>query len=128
MIFFTLVWTASNSHADDIKCNSGGTQLEMNACARDVYKKADKELNQTYHALIKKDENDSFFIEKLRLSQKAWLVFQDAELEAYFACPEERGAHCWGSMYPMSFLHHKAELTRDRTKQLQRILKYGRGE
>ena len=114
---------------DEIKCNDGGTQQELEACARDDFNKADKELNKTYQALLKKEENDPLFIGKLRSAQKAWLAFIAADLDAQFACPkEESKLVCWGSMYPMSYSRRKAELTRERTKHLQRLLKEGHGE
>jgi uncharacterized protein YecT (DUF1311 family) len=55
----------------------------MNVCAKDDFDKADKELNKTYFAVIKKEGDGSLFVEKLRVSQKAWLVFRDAEVEAF---------------------------------------------
>jgi uncharacterized protein YecT (DUF1311 family) len=112
---------------DDIKCNNDGNQLELTACAHDDFIKADNELNKTYQALIKKEKDDSLFVSKLRLAQKAWLTFRDADLEAQFACAEENPKICWGSMYAMSLLSRKAELTRERTRHLQEILKNGRG-
>ncbi len=113
---------------DEIKCNDSGGQLELNVCARDDLAKADKELNQTYQSLIKKETDDPLFISKLQLAREAWLAFRDADLEARFACSEDNVRICWGSMYPMSLLFRKAELTRERTKHLQQILKDGRGE
>ena len=113
---------------EEVKCNNGGNQSEMNACASNDFAKADKELNQAYQVLIKKEADDSLFISKLRLAQKAWITFRDADLEARFACLEDNVRICWGSMYPMLFLYRKAELTRERTKHLQQILKDGRGE
>ena len=114
--------------SDEIKCNKGGNQLELNACASNDFAEADAELNQTYQTLIKKEADDPLFISKLRLAQKAWVAFRDADLEARFACSEDDARICWGSMYPMSFLFRKAELTRERTKHLKQILKDGRGE
>lgn len=108
---------------DEIQCNPGGNQLELNACARDDFAKADGELNQAYQSLIKKDADDKLFISKLRLAQRAWLAFRDADLEARFACAEDDVRICWGSIYPMLFLYRKAELTRERTMHLQQILK-----
>lgn len=129
VIFLTVFALASTAAwADDVKCNQDGNQLELNACASDDFAKADKELNQTYQTLIKKETADPLFIRKLRLAQKAWLTFRDAELEAIFACAEDNVSICWGSMYPMSFLSRKAELTRERTRQLQQLLKEGRGQ
>lgn len=112
---------------DEIKCNGGGNQFELNICASDDFAKADKELNKTYQSLIKKEVDDRLFISKLRIAQKAWLVYRDADLEARFACAEDDIRLCWGSMYPMSYSLWKAELTRERTKHLQQILEDRRG-
>ena len=130
VIFLTIIFFAATAPwaDDDIKCNDGGNQLELNACARDNFTKADDELNRTYQALIKKEADDKLFISKLRLAQKTWIAFRDADLEARFACAKENVRVCWGSMYPMSFLSRKAELTRARAKQLQQLLAEGRGE
>jgi len=114
---------------DEIKCNDTGTQQELEACARDDFNKANKELNRTYQALLKKEADDPLFVSKLRVAQKAWLTFLEADLDAQFACPkEESKLICWDSMYPMSYLSRKAELTRERTKHLERLLKEGHGE
>jgi len=127
-LVFTAFTPITSWANDEIKCNDSGGQLEINACARDDFNKADRELNRTYQALINKEANDKLFISKLRLAQKAWLSFRDADLEARFACAENDVRLCWGSMYPMSFFFRKAELTRERTKHLQQLLKDGRGE
>ena len=128
LIFLNLlVLTSITSLAEEMKCDSGGNQLQMNACARDDFAKADKELNQIYQSLIKKEADDPLFVRKLRIAQKSWLAFRDADLESVFACSDNDVRICWGSMYPMSFLSRKAELTRERAKNLQRILKDGRG-
>lgn len=128
-IFFIAIAIAPTESwaVEDIKCNGNGNQLELNACARDDFTKADNELNKTYQALIKKEADDKFFIRKLRLAQKAWLSFRDADLEARFACAEDNVRVCWGSMYIMSLFYRKAELTRERTKHFQQLLKDGRG-
>ena len=113
---------------DEIKCNPTGNQLELNACAYDDFAKADKELNQVYQSLIKKEGKDSLFIRKLRLAQKAWLAFRDADLQARFACAKDNVRICWGSMYPMSFLFRKSELKREITMHLNQMFEEGRGE
>lgn len=125
---FVSLFATPSFAADSIRCNANGTQIELNACARDEFDKADKELNQVYQQLIKKEAKDALFISKLRNAQKAWIGFRDAELEARFACAEKAPNHCWGSMYPMSYFYRKAELTRDRTRQLQQMLKEGYGQ
>ena len=113
----------------EIKCNDVGTQQELEACARDDFNSADRELNMTYQALLKKERDDPLFLSKLRLAQRAWLEFLQADLDAQFACPEEESKLiCWGSMYPMSYFYRKTELTRERIKHLQRFLNEGHGE
>lgn len=111
-----------------VKCNAAGNQLELNVCAKDDFEKANAELNRTYQALLKQMVNDPMFIKKLRVAQNAWIAFRDADLDARFSCAEDDVRQCWGSMYPMSFLARKAELTKERTRQLQEILKDGIGQ
>ena len=83
---------------------------------------------RVYQALVKKEAADLTFVGKLPLAQKAWVAFRDAELEARFVYADGDERVCWGSMYPMLCLSRKTELTRDRTRQLQQILKDGRGD
>jgi uncharacterized protein YecT (DUF1311 family) len=99
MILITFAVTTASA-SDEIKCNPGGNQLEINACARDDFAKADSELNKTYQALIKKEADDKLFISKLRLAQKAWLAFRDAELDARFCLCGKRCKNLLGEHVP----------------------------
>ena len=112
--------------ADAVKCNDAGTQLELNACAFDDFKRADEALNETYAELMKKESKDPTFIRKLRAAQRAWIAFRDAEIDATYACNEANARICWGSMLPLSISAYKTKLTRERTARLQRILNEGR--
>jgi uncharacterized protein YecT (DUF1311 family) len=113
--------------AQEFKCNPAGSQPELNACAADDFKKADKELNATWQALLRKEADDKVFIAKLRTAQKAWLAFRDAELAAHFACDSDDSRVCWGSMEGMSFMMRKKDLTQQRTKMLKDMLEHGHG-
>lgn len=106
-----------------LDCNVEGTQQEMNQCAGDDFQKADRELNQVYQAIFKKEKNNKIYLNKLQTSQRAWIVFRDAELEAMFACKDENKRVCWGSMYGMLYPHAKEALTRERIKRLKTYLK-----
>lgn len=129
VLFATIAFASIASQASEqIKCNPSGSQIEMNECAFEDFSKADKELNRTYQSVLKKEANDPLFIGKLRLAQQAWVAFRDAELEARFSCAERDVKLCWGSMYPSLLNYRKAELTRERTKQLKQILKEGLGQ
>lgn len=121
-----LLLVSSSSLAEGtVKCNPGGAQLEMNACAYDSFVKADKELNQIYKTLLRKEDNNKIFVQKLRAAQKAWLAFRDAELEAMYACEDADSRTCWGSMHPLCYLSYKEKLTRDRTSRLRELLEQG---
>lgn len=113
--------------AQEPRCNPSGNQAELNACAADDFNKADKELNTTWQALLRKEAADQVFIAKLRAAQKAWLAFRDAELEAHFACEGNDSRMCWGSMEGMSFMMRKKDLTQQRTKMLKDMLEHGHG-
>jgi uncharacterized protein YecT (DUF1311 family) len=107
---------------DDIKCNDGGTMLEMAACARDDFNAADAELNRAYQRLLKAGAKERTFIANLRSAQKAWIQFRDAELKSKFACEDQDHRHCWGSMISLDWPAYKTKLTRERTQQLDKLL------
>ena len=57
------------------------SQMEMNQNASNNYLKADRELNRVYKQILTDYKNDSTFIKKLKVSQRLWIRFRDAELE-----------------------------------------------
>ena len=124
---FALMTALTPALAQEPRCNPSGNQAELNECAADDLIKADKELNTTWQALLRKEAADKVFIAKLRAAQKAWLAFRDAELEAHFACDSDNPRVCWGSMEGMSFLMRKKDLTQQRTKMLKDMLEHGHG-
>lgn len=102
----------------EIKCNKSGTQIEMNQCAYEDYKSADNLLNMAYNELRTLEKEDTPYLKKLKASQKAWLKFRDAEIEAIFACDSNDMQLCWGSMYPLLYNSSMQKLTENRTKTL----------
>jgi uncharacterized protein YecT (DUF1311 family) len=88
------------------------SQAEMNYQAAKDFEKADAQLNSTYTALVAKLP-DAESKRKLKESQRAWLVFRDAE--AAFESDEARG----GTMAPTLRYETMTELTRQRIKQLE---------
>jgi uncharacterized protein YecT (DUF1311 family) len=108
------------------KCNSDGNQAEINACAGDDYRAADKKLNETWKILITKEKANKAYIKSLRIAQKAWLKFRDLEVKAMFACDMDNNMRvCWGSMYPMLHQSAMTEITETRTKRLQQFIDKG---
>jgi len=94
----------------------GQSQSEMNREAADNFTAADAKLNKVYQQLVSKLDEESKG--KLRSAQRAWVQFRDAQA-AFEADAEARG----GSLAPLIHESCRTELTQQRTKELQRILK-----
>jgi uncharacterized protein YecT (DUF1311 family) len=95
-------------------CNNPQTQSEMNICASIAYQNADRKLNQVYRQLLPK--LSAARKQKLITAQQAWIKFRDS------SCEFERSAYEGGSMAPMIYGFCLADVTEQRTKDLQRYL------
>jgi uncharacterized protein YecT (DUF1311 family) len=105
-------------------CANPQTQLEMTTCAGQDFQKADAALNAQWKrtaARMKaldvdpvKDGRPSYS-QALLVAQRAWLAYRDAHCRSagYYA----RG----GSMEPMLVATCRAELTRERARQLKEL-------
>lgn len=101
-------------------CKAPGTQLEIDACAGADFSKADAELNSVWKSILAKYKDQPQFLDKLKASQRLWLQFRDAELEALYPVAKGQDARIqYGSMYPTCYTGAKAKLTRQRTEQLK---------
>jgi len=104
--FATLIPSASHAQS----------QHEMNAAAAKEFQAADRALNKEYNRLTGLLDAEARM--KLKEAQRAWIQFRDAEA-AFAADQEARG----GSMAPLVYESRRAELTKARTKELQRTSK-----
>jgi uncharacterized protein YecT (DUF1311 family) len=77
-------------------------------------------MHKVYAAIQKQHQDDPKFLDKLELSQQAWIRFRDAEVAAHYPYQDEPGYY--GSVLPMCLNGLLAELTRIRTLQLQKWL------
>jgi len=118
-----ILLTSASLFANEIQCKENGNQMEMNQCAYEAFKKADKELNKVYQEVRAKHKADKLFLTNLKASQKIWLKFLDAELETSYSCAEKHPRVCFGSMFPLLYNESKTKLTKERTEQLRRHLK-----
>lgn len=64
----------------DTACNAANTQMEINQCFGNAYQKADKDLNQLYSRVKKKQ--DAAGLTRLQTAQRAWLKYRDAHCAA----------------------------------------------
>jgi uncharacterized protein YecT (DUF1311 family) len=92
-------------------CPDARTQVELNHCADKAWRSADAELNRVYRVLIDLVEDQQAV--RLRAAQRAWLPFRDAH------CEVEASTYEGGSMRPMVLSFCMADVTRQRTAQLQ---------
>ena len=90
------------------------TQFALNNCAGKQSGDAELELNKTYQSILKKYADRPVFLERLRIAQRAWLRFRDAQLEMQFPPAEASG-----SVTPMCYALLKTELIDQRTAQLK---------
>ncbi|WP_231827356.1 lysozyme inhibitor LprI family protein [Pseudocitrobacter corydidari] len=95
-------------------------------CAKETFTNHDAEINKTYKALlsdIKKryssePETGAEVIEKIKISQRAWIHFRDANCPV-FTLDVEAGSQ----VYETSLYDCESEMTIKRTEELKTILK-----
>lgn len=115
-----LLCAAAPAFAQDVACNPGGNQLELNACADQEFKKADAELNAVYRQIVTRLAGEPVALAKVKAAQRLWVQLRDADLEArYPVGADENPRFLYGSMYPMLYSGAKAALTTTRTAYLR---------
>lgn len=121
-----LLLAQSGPAAAALDCANAVTQSDMTACAASEWQQADAKLNsqweQTAAHMRQRDamydhshEDRPGFFDQLLAAQRAWLTYRDAN------CATEGYVARGGTLEPMLVAHCKAELTRQRTRQLQSI-------
>jgi len=92
------------------------TQMEMNVKAFDSYKKADKELNDVYKKILFEYKSDTIFVKNLKVSQRIWITFRDAELNMKYP---DREPGYYGSIQPTCVAMYLEQMTKERIKTLK---------
>ena len=118
-VLLSLLLLAASTSAQKRKpadpCANPQTQAEMNICAGNAYKAADKVLNDVYQRLVAKlDEEEKA---QLKEAQTAWLKYRDANCE--FVGDQYKG----GSMRPMIYAMCLTDVTKTRTSELRSQIK-----
>lgn len=103
------------------ECDNATTQLELNTCSAQQYQAADKKLNQTYQAAIKRaaapPQRDL-----LKKAQQAWITLRDADC-AFIGSGTEGG-----SVQPMIVNQCLAEKTVEREAFLASLMQCEEGD
>jgi uncharacterized protein YecT (DUF1311 family) len=111
-IVIGLLVSSSFAYAGD-RCDNATTQAELTECSAQAYQTADDALNAAYQALVDQLSNNTASLEKLRVAQRAWIGFRDAE------CAFESSAVEGGSAQPMVRNGCLERLTKARTEALR---------
>ncbi|MFZ3618412.1 lysozyme inhibitor LprI family protein [Leclercia barmai] len=109
---------SSLAQADE--CANASTQMEMNTCTAQQYQAADKTLNQTYQAAIKRAEAPQR--ELLKKAQQAWIALRDADC-AFIGSGTEGG-----SIQPMIVNQCLADKTNEREAYLATLMQCEEGD
>ncbi len=108
LIVFFLVFNCSGVYSQ--------TQSQMNSEAKSKFELVDKQLNSVYQKILNEYKDDVKFTESLRVSQRLWIQFRDAEMLVKFP---EKDASYYGSVFSMCWYSYKEELTSERIKRLR---------
>jgi uncharacterized protein YecT (DUF1311 family) len=92
------------------------TQSELNKEKNDSFMEADRELNEIYKKILSEYKSDSLFVNNLKVSQRIWITFRDAELKMKYP---DREPEYYGSVHPMCISMYLEYLTRERIKTLK---------
>ncbi|MCJ8205224.1 lysozyme inhibitor LprI family protein [Pseudomonas sp. RGM2987] len=120
LLALTPLLLATVAQADD--CTNAITQGEMNQCAAQQYKAADKELNDLYKQITTRLTDDPKAKQLLVKAQRAWIGFRDAECE--FSASGVEG----GSVYPLIYTDCMTAQTKARVEAFKTYLKCKEGD
>ena len=97
-----------------------GSQMAMNACEGQKLEQAEREMDAVLAQITREYADEPLFLEKLRVAQARWNDWVEAEMDAKYPVAEgDDPRHAYGSVYPMVWSQHRADLVRQRTAQLQ---------
>lgn len=108
--------------AKDKGCDAAEDQPAMNACADAAFKKSDKKLNELYHLIDTRLNDDADTKKLLVQAQRDWVKFRDA------ACNFQTAEAAGGSMMPMLTAQCTDSLTQSRIKNFEAYLKCEEGD
>jgi uncharacterized protein YecT (DUF1311 family) len=124
LLLLAIFGSAQNSKQDTegtlkkVPCEAAKTQLELNECYGEQFRKADAHLNKIYASLLKQLGSGTA-TQKLKAAEKAWIQYRDLHCEA--ARSEFEG----GSISPMVWAQCMAGVTDHRIEELKNAYETG---
>ncbi|PVY71159.1 lysozyme inhibitor LprI family protein [Pectobacterium versatile] len=116
-LFFVL----PTAQAAALDCNNANTQLDMNQCAVQEYKKVDGELNRLYQNVVKRvviEEHKAL----LKSAQRKWIAYRDAD------CEFQTFPTTGGSVHGMVYSQCLTEKTAERVEEFKTMLRCEEGD
>jgi uncharacterized protein YecT (DUF1311 family) len=120
VLFAAVAAQAQNNLFAHTDCKKAATQMDMDYCAGLDFKAADAKLNALYQEMMAK--YDGADKEKLKVAEKAWLAYRDAECD--FETAQSQG----GTIHPMIVTMCLTDKTKARLKELKRQFQCDEGD
>ncbi len=117
-VFLVMAYSGPGEAAD---CQ-GQSQRDLDLCAANAYRAADKALNDTYTTITLRLKGNAAGRAKLVSAERAWVAYRDAECD--FAASGVAG----GSISPMIIADCRADATKQRQAQLAKYLNCQEGD
>lgn len=95
-----------------IDCDNAYTTLEINQCAEDKFDAANQQLQRYLIQSIQQNNTDKPLVEAIKMAQKQWLQYRDAECSAVYTQWQQ------GTIRGVMALSCKLALTQQRTLTL----------
>jgi uncharacterized protein YecT (DUF1311 family) len=102
--------------------NANSSQVDLNTCSDQIYKKTDAKLNALYKRVLGRLKDNDKATKPLKAAQMAWVGFRDAE------CRFAASGSADGSAYPMILTGCLNDLTRARIDTLEVYLRCAEGD
>ncbi len=119
-LYYSNMANTQNLTTDNSKLHNEIAQLQVEEDKDISYEEADKALNKVYQQLLKKYEKAPIFLKKLKIAQRLWIKFRDAELEMRFPLDNKRVNY--GSVYFGCAEKLLIDMTVERTNTLKEWL------
>ncbi|MFE4108883.1 lysozyme inhibitor LprI family protein [Kosakonia sp. YIM B13611] len=102
------------------ECDNASTQAQLNSCTASQYQAADKKLNQTYQAALKRSTPPQAAM--LKKAQQSWITLRDSD------CAFVSSGVDGGSAQPMVQNQCLTDKTNEREAWLASLLQCGEGD
>ncbi len=119
-VFMSVAGQVHASDRLDACMDKATDQHEMLVCASEEAGRRERERTTLLRRVIKAADGDALAIRKINASEKAWLAYRAAFMEAMYPATDKQGEY--GSRYPMDANLLHASLTISHLSDLKELL------